>query len=222
VSQRVVRFSSRPIYATSGAQLVAGQSGFGQLEQRVDAVMGAAEVLDAVLYFDDLSDLFAGAQGGIEDLASMMRPWIVDGRVRVAGELNPEVLEHHEKRNVALFGALQRVTVEPLDAAATTEILRTRVAEQARTEPRRPRLLPACVEPLVALCERYLQYQAFPGKAVRLVEELRAAHEGEVGEDGLPHAIGPYDVYRAFSVRSGIPMFLLRDDQRMRYAEVLE
>ncbi|MEM9459284.1 MAG: AAA family ATPase [Myxococcota bacterium] len=223
LSQRVVRFSARPVFATSGAQMVAGQSGFGQLEQRVEAVLNAAEMLDAVLYFDDLGDLFAGQSGGIEDIASMMRPWIVDGRVRVVGELTPEVLEHHIKRHVAFFAALQRISVEPLDAAATREILGARIAHEAKA-PRhdRPRLRPESVEPLVQLSERYLSYQAFPGKAVRLGEELRAVHEGEVDEDGQPRAIGPHDVYRAFSVRSGIPMFLLRDEQRMRYEQVLD
>ncbi|MCX4241410.1 AAA family ATPase [Paraliomyxa miuraensis] len=221
VSQALVRFSSHPVFATSGAQLVAGQSGFGQLEERVDAVMKAAEAIDAVLYFDDLGDLFAGTSGGIEDIASMMRPWLVDGRVRVVGELSPEVLEHHEKRHVAFFGALQRITVEPLDAGATRAILRARIGHQAATQRHRPRLLESCVDPLVDLSERYLRYHSFPGKAVVLAEELRAIHDGEVDEDGRPRAIGPHDVYRAFSVRSGIPMFLLREEQAMRHAEVL-
>lgn len=220
-SQRIARFGKRPIYATSGAQLVAGQSGFGQLEQRVDAVMRAVELLDAVLYFDDLADLFAGASGGIEDIAAMMRPWVVDGRVRVLGELSPEALDVHERRHVAFFAALQRVVVDPLDAAATRRILRARVAHQAREDTRRPRLLEACVEPLVELSDRYQAYQAFPGKAVLLAEELRAVHDGEVEEDGSPRTIRPHDVYRAFSVRSGIPMFLLRDEQGLRYDEVL-
>ncbi len=222
MSQKVVRFASRPVYATSGAQLVAGQSGFGQLEQRVDAVMAAAELIDAVLYFDDLADLFAGTSGGIEDIAAMMRPWIVDGRVRVVGELTPEVLGHHAKRHVAFFAALQRIHVVPLDAEATRTIVRARVLHQARVDQRRPRLSPACVEPLVELCRRYLSYQAFPGKAVLFAEELRAVHDGELEEDGEPRIIREHDVHHAFSVRSGIPMFLLRDEQSMRYEEVLQ
>ncbi len=86
VGQTVVRFSSRPVYATSGAQLVAGQSGFGELEQQVERVMAAAEVLDAVLYFDDLNDLFAGATGGIEDIAAMITFLLSDQASWVTGQ----------------------------------------------------------------------------------------------------------------------------------------
>ena len=55
---------------------------------------------------------------------------------------------------------------------------------------------------------------------MRLYEELRAVHEAEVTDDGLPKPIGPHQVYRAFSTRSGIPLFLLRDEQAVKHAEV--
>jgi len=215
------RFSGS-VYATSGAQLVAGQSGFGQLPERVDAVMAAAARTDSVLYFDDYGDLFAGHSGSIEDLAAMMRPWLADGRVRIVGELSPEVLEHHEKRHVAFFAAMHRISVDVAEPSLTRAIVDARIVHQRRTEPHRPQLDAACIEPLVELSERYLTYQAFPGKAVALADELRAVHEGEVGEDGSPRAIEVADVYKAFSVRSGIPMFLLRQTHAMRYTEVLE
>lgn len=202
LSQTTARFSAHPVFATSGAQLVAGQSGFGQLQQRIDEVMTAAERVDAVLYFDDYADLFAGHSGNIEDIASMMRPWIADNRVRVVGELSPDGLEHHEKRHVAFFAAMHRITIEPADAKTTRRILDARIAHQRKVEPHRPQIAAACVEPLVELAERYLPYQAYPGKCVRLAQELRAVHESEVGEDGMPRPIGVGEVYRMFSIRS--------------------
>ena len=210
----------RPIFATSGAQLVAGQSGFGQLAERIDQVMRAAEQLDAILYFDNLGDLLSGRAGTIEDMVSMIRPFLADDRVRVVGELTPEQLEHYEKQHVGFFSSLSRITVEPLSRELTTTLLEARIAHAARSEPHRPNLTRAAVAPLVQLSDRYLAYQAFPGKAVRLAEELRAVHEADVADDGGPRPIGPNEVYRAFSIRSGIPLFLLRDDQAVKYAEV--
>ncbi|HET6582848.1 MAG TPA: AAA family ATPase, partial [Nannocystaceae bacterium] len=216
LSQRVVEFRAHPVYATAGARLVAGQSGFGQLQERLDQVMRAAEALDAILYFDNFGDLFAGKSGGIEDLAALIRPWVVQGRVRIVGELTADALEHHEKRHFGLLSAMHRIPIEPLDAGTTKTLLLARAEHARQRDPERPSIAAAAIEPLVELAERYLVDQAFPGKAVRMLDELRAIHEHDVTADGRPYVIGVHDVHRAFSLRTGIPMFLLREDQRMR------
>jgi ATP-dependent Clp protease ATP-binding subunit ClpC len=210
----------RMVFATSGAQLVAGQSGFGQLEQRIANVMRSAEELDAIVYFDNLGDLLSGRPGTIEDLVSSMLPFVTQDRVRLVGELTPEQVSHYEKMHVGFMASLSRVTVEPLDKEATRPILRARAKHVAKREPHRPSLTQAAVAPLLDLCDRYLAYEAFPGKAVRLHDELRAIHEAEVTEDGAPKPIGPSEVYRAFSARSGIPLFLLKDDRAVKLDEI--
>lgn len=226
------------VVVTSGAQLVAGQSGFGQLEQRVHDVMAAAEILDAVLYFDNLADLFARTSGELGDVAASMHPWLERGRVRVVGELTPETLEHHEKRHVGFFAYLNRLAVDELTPEQTAAILRARAEHDARHDRNRPTLSLAgpsaktatgsadgrsrdAVTPLVDLATRYLSYQAFPGKALRFYLSLRATQEGQLDSAGNPRAIGPEDVYRGFSIHSGIPMFLLRADRRLEHASVV-
>ena len=220
------------IVATSGAQLVAGQSGFGQLEQRVKDVMAAAESLDAILYFDNLGDLFARTSGELGDVAASVRPWLERGRVRLLGEITPETLEHHEKRHVGFFAYLNRIAVDALDAAQTHAILTARARHDARADPERPTLaLPRpdgsgrdAVTPLVDLAERYFSYQAFPGKALRFYAALRASQEsaGERDDAGALKPIGPDQVYRGFSIHSGIPMFLLREDRSLDHQRVVE
>lgn len=218
------------LVATSGAQLVAGQSGFGQLEQRVNDVMAAAEMLDAVLYFDNLADLFARTSGELGDVASSMRPWLERGRVRILGEISPEALEHHEKRHVGFFACMNRIAVEALDAKQTHAILTARAQHDRKADPGRPTLsLPDksgssrdAVTPLVDLAERYFSYQAFPGKALRFYASLRATHEGELDDQGQSKPIGPDEVYRGFSIHSGIPMFLLREDRSLEYRRIVE
>ncbi len=211
---------ARMVVATSGAQLVAGQSGFGELEQRVADVMKAAEELDAIIYFDDLGDLLSGRPGAMGDMVSGMLPYITQDRVRVVGELTPEQVSHHEKLHVGFFAALSRVSVEPLDKDATRPVLEARAAHTRTHEPHRPTLAPAALAPLLDLCDRYLAYEAFPGKAIRLHDELRAVHEAEVTQTGAPKPIGPAEVYAAFSARSGIPLFLLKEDRAVKLQEV--
>jgi ATP-dependent Clp protease ATP-binding subunit ClpC len=214
------------IVSTSGAALVAGQSGFGQLEQRVQDVMAAAEAIDAVLYFDNLADLFARNSGELGDVASSMRPWLERSRVRVLGEITPELVEHHEKRHVGFFAYLNRLPIAPLDTERTRSIIEALAKHDRRSDPTRPTLsLPPgrdAATPLCDLAERYFSYQAFPGKAVRFYASLRATAEGEVSESGEPRPIGPDDVYRGFSIHSGIPMFLLREDRTLELLRILE
>gem|GEM_PF-425237 len=217
------------IVVTSGAQLVAGQSGFGQLERRIHDVMAAAETLDAVLYFDNLGDLFARTSGELGDVAASIHPWIERGRVRIVGELTPELLEHHEKRHVGFFAYLDRVSVRELDLEQSAAILRARAEHDRRVEPDRPTLSTGvgpgsrdAVAPLVDLAQRYLSYQAFPGKALRFYLSLRATQEGQLDDEGRPRPIGPEDVYRGFAIHSGIPMFLLREDRKLEHGRIVE
>jgi ATP-dependent Clp protease ATP-binding subunit ClpC len=216
------RHPRRAAWVTSTAQLVAGASGLGEWQERVARVMNAAELLDAVLYIDDFGALFADKpeEGGV-DVASAIRRFVSGGRVRVLGEITPVAVERAERRDVALLGAMNRLRVEPLDPAATVAVLRARAAQWARGEPHRPTVAEAALAPVVELCRRYLPYRAFPGKAVRFLEELRATRETERDPSGKPTALGLEDSYEAFSLVTGIPAFLLRDDRELHLGEVV-
>ena len=67
---------------------------------------------------------------------------------------------------------------------------------------------------LLDLAERFLPYQPFPGKALRLLEEIRAAEESEARADRAA-PIDAARVFRAFSIASGVPEALLRPDRRL-------
>jgi len=201
------------VFATSGARLIAGMSGLGQWQARVTRVMEAAATLDAVLWFENLGDLFGTGTSSREDLASALRPWLDQRKVRVLGELRPEAVTLYERRHGGLFAALQRVALAPLSADDTAAALVAQTAHDAEHAPDRPRLTPDAVPAVVALCDRYLPYRAFPGKAFRLVDELRVLHADDRTPDGAAALITRARVHAGFSLMSGIPPLLLRDDQ---------
>nr|HEX4317873.1 AAA family ATPase [Kofleriaceae bacterium] len=212
----------RLIYATSASELIAGASGLGQWQERVAAVLAAAETLDAVVYFDDFGALFADrpAEGGI-DIGAAIRRHVVDARVRVVGELTPVALDRAERRDVSLIGAMQRLAVAPTDVPTTTAALHAWAHHWARTQPHRPQVLADTIPTAVDLARRYLPYRAFPGKAVRLLEELRVAHDHGRDASGKGAQLGRGELYAAFSWSTGIPIALLDDSKALARTDVI-
>jgi ATP-dependent Clp protease ATP-binding subunit ClpC len=208
------------VYATSGARLIAGMSGFGQWQERVLRVMRAADELGAILYFENLGELLAQHSTESIDLPAAMKPFLEEGKVRFVGELVPESLDLLESRHPGLFATLTRIRLEPLGTRHTCEALRARAAWQRQAEPSRPTLAEEAVEPLVELAERYLPSRALPGKAVRLYEEMRAGLQQERADDGRPVPLTRERVYSLFSLKTGVPEFLLREDRVLLAADV--
>ena len=209
------------VYATSGAQLVAGMSGLGEWQERIREVMEAIQTLDATLYFEDLEDLLLtrNESGGI-DFAGSMRPWLDEGKVRILAELRSDRLDTLEGRNAGFFACLSRLRVDPLSAANTLLALQKRVAHDARAEPRRARVHLDALPTLVDLAERYLHHGGFPGKAVRLYQDLRSAHDRDPSLGAPPPTLGRQELYRVFSLSTGVPEFLLRDDAALRVEDL--
>ena len=207
------------VWSTSGAQLIAGMSGLGQWQERVRRVMAAAEKLDAVIYFDDLADLFGERSHGI-DMPAAMRPFLDTRSVRVIAEITPRLLDRLETSATAFFAAFNRIRVEPQDAEAAKEALRRQNEFSAKYDPDGPRVSDDAASTIVELTGRYFPYRPFPSKALRLwAATLGLARQ----QDHVPNqrsTIDRDDALRAFSLESGIPTFLLRDDEPLKANEI--
>ena len=211
LSDWVRRSDPRPlVFATSGARLVAGAHGYAEWQDRLQAVARAAARLDAVLYFPNLADLLNDGGGGTFDPAAALKPFLVERRVRLVGELDSEAAERLRDRHVGFFGCLNRIQIEPLSAAQTL------VALRGRQEPDAPHLGEDGLEAVVALCERYLPYEAFPGKATRLAGEVLALHAHDRDSRGRPTPVNEAAVHAAFARRTGLPEVLLQHDRALR------
>src|SRR3569623_1504834 len=212
----------RELWATSASELIAGASGLGEWQARVANVLAAAEALDAILYFDDYGALFADkpAEGGI-DLGAAMRRHVVDGRVRIVGELTAVALDRAERHDVSLIGAMLRVQVAPTDPPTTIAACQAWAAQWKKTQPHRPQIDAAMVPTAVDLARRYLPSRAYPGKAVRLLEELRVAHDQARDDKGAGKLLGESELYAAFSWATGVPIALLDDKRAIAQQDVI-
>ena len=212
---------TEPVYALSGSRLLAGMSGLGQWQERAQRVLRAAESLDAVLAFDSLAELFSDRPGGQVDLAGAIRPFLDEGRVRLVGELAAEELDHYEGLHAGFMAALQRLRLQPLSAQQAVAVVRGHVEHAARHAPQRPNLDPEAVQPLVDLVDRYLPASAYPGKAIRLLHEARALVESTAHDGKPPPLLGEKQVYEAFSLQTGVPELLLRDDVPLELEQII-
>jgi ATP-dependent Clp protease ATP-binding subunit ClpC len=210
------------VFATSVSELVAGMSGFGEWQERVQAVMEAAETVDAVLYFEHLGELLdeRPEQGGV-DIAGFMRRFVIESRVRVVGELTSQGLQVAERNHVSLLGAFSTVRVAPLSRDDTVAAVRAHAAHWRAADPDGAQVSDDVAAPLVDLAGRYMPYRAFPGSAVRFLDELRDTREKVRDASGKADEISRSDCYAAFSLATGIPELLLREDDALDVEQLI-
>jgi ATP-dependent Clp protease ATP-binding subunit ClpC len=139
------RDAERLVWATSGAQLIAGQSGLGQWQERLRRVLESASRLDAILYFDDLADLFGDKAGGFVDLASGVKPFVDDGRVRVVGELTSDVLDELRQRDPSFLALFHVIAVPAMSRDDAARALHAHVVSDTRRAGNAP--MPRCSRP---------------------------------------------------------------------------
>ena len=146
-----------------------------------------------------------------------MRRHVVDGRVRVIGELTAVALDRAERRDVSLIGAMLRITVAADrsrdDDRGVPRVGRVTGRARSRTARRsRPTRCPTAVD----LARRYLPYRAFPGKAMRLLEELRVAHDHGRDASGDGAVLGDARAVRGVLVGDRHPDRAARRQARAR------
>ena len=208
------------VLSTSVAQLIAGASGFGEWQDRVAKVLAAAELLDVVLHFENFGELFSSGGEGSVDIARALHGAITGQHVRVVGEISTDRFEAVQRTHAGLVAEVSPIRIGSLDAVQTTEIL----ADRIRLWRKQPGADVAAdvAAPIVRLTDRYMPYRAFPGKAVRFLDELRQNRALRSDEAGRPEPISLSDAYDAFANTTGIPSFLLRAEQPLLASNLIE
>jgi ATP-dependent Clp protease ATP-binding subunit ClpA len=174
------------IYALDTGALLAGSRFRGDFEERFKAVVKALSARPrAILFIDEIhATIGAGAvTGGTMDLATMMKPLLTAGDVRVIGSTTFEEFKHIEKDR-ALARRLQKIAIDEPSIEETVRILsglRSRYEEHHRV-----RYADAALEAAAKLASRHLRDYRLPDSAIDLMDEagavkrLKAGAEAEV------------------------------------------
>jgi ATP-dependent Clp protease ATP-binding subunit ClpA len=162
------------IYSLDTAALLAGTRFRGDFEERFKAVLAALKSRRLpVLFIDEIhATIGAGATtGGTMDLATLIKPILTAGELRIVGSTTFEEFKQIEKDR-ALARRLQKVVVEEPSVDETIRILqglRSRYEEHHQVE-----YSDASIEVAARLAKRFLRDYRLPDSAIDILDEAGA------------------------------------------------
>jgi ATP-dependent Clp protease ATP-binding subunit ClpA len=162
------------VFSLDTAALLAGTRFRGDFEERFKAVIKAMHRRPrAILFIDEIhSTVGAGATtGGTMDLATLIKPILTGGDLRVIGSTTFEEYKHIEKDR-ALARRLQRIAIEEPSIEETVRILS---GLRARYEAHhRVTFTDAALEAAAKLAARHLRDYRLPDSAIDVIDEAGA------------------------------------------------
>src|SRR5687768_12342400 len=162
------------IFALDTGALLAGSRFRGDFEERFKAVIKALNARPrAILFIDEIhSTVGAGATtGGTMDLATLIKPILTAGDLRVIGSTTFEEYKHIEKDR-ALARRLQKIVIDEPSIDETVRILsglRSRYEQHHQVT-----FTDAALETAAKLASRHLRDYKLPDSAIDVLDEAGA------------------------------------------------
>jgi ATP-dependent Clp protease ATP-binding subunit ClpA len=162
------------VFSLDTGALLAGTRFRGDFEERFKAVISALSKRQMpILFIDEIhSTVGAGATtGGTMDLATLIKPILTAGQLRVVGSTTHEEFKHIEKDR-ALARRLQKITIDEPSTAETVKILqglRSRYESHHQVK-----FSDAALEAAAKLAGRHLRDYRLPDSAIDVLDEAGA------------------------------------------------
>src|SRR5688572_18772034 len=197
------------IFALDTAALLAGTRFRGDFEERFKAVINAlARRPMPVLFIDEIhSTVGAGATtGGTMDLATLIKPVLTAGQLRVVGSTTHEEFKHIEKDR-ALARRLQKISIDEPSHAETVKILqglRSRYESHHHVK-----FTDEALDAAAKLAARHLRDYKLPDSAIDVLDEAGARRRLARGvrPDASPEIdeITPHEIEEVIARMARIP-----------------
>ena len=211
------------IFALDTGALLAGTRFRGDFEERFKAVIAALRTRPkAILFIDEMhSTVGAGSvTGGTMDLATLLKPILTAGDLRVIGSTTFEEYKQVEKDR-ALARRLQKITIDEPSTEETIRILsglRSRYEEHHRIA-----YTDAALDAAARLAARHLRDARLPDSAIDLIDEAGAVSRlaaNVAHNDGIVTVDAP-DIERVVARVARIParQASASDRERLRTLE---
>lgn len=211
------------ILALDMAAMVAGTKYRGDFEERFKSLLDELyRDRHTILFIDEIHMIVgAGAAEGAIDAASILKPMLARGDLRVIGATTQEEYRTSIQKDAALERRFGRVWVEEPTPENAETILQGLMPRYERFHGVR---IPAeTIHAAVELSVRYLPGKCLPDKAIDLLDEAAARARIAAGSAGQERAVlTPEDIAEVVSRASGVPASRVNEEQRERLARLEE
>ncbi len=204
---------SRRHWMTRGARIIAGMSYLGEWEERMESVIEEISAIEGVLCFESLEEVVrTGGRGPESSVGAFLTPYLERGEMVLVTEATPRELDACRRLLpgfVDLFSVLRLPEFTNNEAISVLREVTGQLDRKYRVSGV-PDIVPECYR----LHKRFLPYHSFPGKASQFLHQLYE----ERTREGL--SIDRESVVAKFSRETGLPLNLLRDEDRLPVSEI--
>nr|MCU0700110.1 AAA family ATPase [Myxococcaceae bacterium] len=204
---------ARPFFLLDGSRLIAGGGFFGEWQQQTLEAFAEATAARVVLHLGRLVDLIdAGRSAHSDDnVAQLITPMLAAREVTAVAEATPEEWARLSARSQSFARLFSSLVVEEPAPEVLKEIVQ-RVG-QADASARLVELPRSSLDEVRSLVRRFRPAGSPLGNTLAFLRRL-------IDGCDAGQRLEPRDVVRRFSIESGIPEELLRDDVSIDPAEV--
>jgi ATP-dependent Clp protease ATP-binding subunit ClpC len=199
------------VFEASGADLMAGQQWFGQLEGRIQRVVDELNVSKKIVWYvpDLLQIAFSGThQGQAASILDQILPAISAGRLVVWSEASPAATTRLLRLRPVLRGAFELARMEPQDNEDTEALARALVGRLG--EAMGLAIDPRCVETALSSARQYLSAASLPGPVIDLLK-LTVSRVAKAGSS----RVEPRSVIETLAQHTGLPASILDSGERV-------
>ncbi len=219
---RQLGLADRDFWQTTGARLIAGQSGFGMWQERVQRLCRELAQSKSVLHLGNLTELMevGRTQQGEQSIAGFLRTEIARNAILVVAECTPEQLLAIERAEPGLVAAFHLMHFQAPSAKQGRAILGLEAKRLLVSELNQE--AQAALDWIARLHQRYAGYSAFPARMLRFLRTLISASlSTEATTESIKPTLKLDAVTVAFRRDSGLPAMLLDDQQVFARDEVV-
>ncbi len=158
----------RQIIELSAPDLLSRAKGRGELEELLIRLFNEALHAKNIILFLDEAHLFLQEATGAVDLTNILLPILEGGALQIVLSIDDQQWLKLSQTNPGLAQLMNRVVVSPLDQVDTMKVMEDQIL---LLETRNPVVyMHQSLTEAYKLADRFIREQAFPGKAIRLLE----------------------------------------------------